>query len=327
MDRMLIVYVAEESADARRSTCRCSTTASSRSTRSARRADARADPRAGPRRTSTATSDDLLEHLGVDDAQEEVLINGITKSCVVGKVRRHVEDGVVQHLRSRDPRALRRLRAPARRRLQQGVAAPRARVPPRRRGAPPPARRLRGSATSPRARRRSASSTSTSRASRACPRQVLKTPAKVAELVEEWSNDAVDLVWKHGGVFDKMVGDCVIALFGPPFYEETPGERLARAIQCAMDIRAMTNEFPKRVGVRGAARGRARVSTGVNLAPLFVGSFGPNSQLHGLLERHEQHGAPPGLRHAQRDPRHGRGDRGAARRAIRSRSASRARCR
>ncbi len=76
---------------------------------------------------------------------------------------------------------------------------------------------------------------------------ILKTPAKVAQLVEEWSRDAVDIVWQHGGVFDKMVGDCVIALFGPPFYEEAPGERLARAIQCAIDVRAMTHKVPERV--------------------------------------------------------------------------------
>ena len=82
-------------------------------------------------------------------------------------------------------------------------------------------------------------------------------------------------MWQHGGVFDKMVGDCVIALFGPPFYDETPGERLARAIQCAIDVRAMTNELPKRARIRALRETGSRVSTGVNLAPLFVGQFGP----------------------------------------------------
>jgi class 3 adenylate cyclase len=111
---------------------------------------------------------------------------------------------------------------------------------------------------------------------------ILKTPAKVAELVEAWSREAVDIVWQHGGVFDKMVGDCVIALFGPPFYEETPGERLARAIQCAIDVRAMTSEIPKRVQFEALRENGLAVSTGVHLAPLFVGSFGPNSNFTGF---------------------------------------------
>ena len=112
--------------------------------------------------------------------------------------------------------------------------------------------------------------------------QVLKTPSAVARLVEDWGAAAVNLVWKHGGVFDKMVGDCVIALFGPPFYEEPEGKRLARAIECAREIREMTDAFHERPGfevLRGSGLG---VSTGVNLAPLFVGSFGPNSNFTGF---------------------------------------------
>lgn len=112
--------------------------------------------------------------------------------------------------------------------------------------------------------------------------QVLRTPAAVAKLVEQWGDEAVNLVWKHGGVFDKMVGDCVIALFGPPFYEETPGARLASAIECAKEIRAMTEAFPEREGFEVLRDGGLSVSTGVNLAPLFVGSFGPNSNFTGF---------------------------------------------
>jgi class 3 adenylate cyclase len=112
--------------------------------------------------------------------------------------------------------------------------------------------------------------------------QVLKTPAKVAALVEDWSREAVDLVWEHGGVFDKMVGDCIIALFGPPFYRETPGERLAAAVRCAVAIRQMTGALPKRAQFAHLAEIGVAVSTGVNLAPLFVGTFGPNANFTGF---------------------------------------------
>ena len=112
--------------------------------------------------------------------------------------------------------------------------------------------------------------------------QVLCTPAAVGQLVEAWSRQAVSLVWKHGGVFDKMVGDCIIALFGPPFYEREPGERLLDAIHCAVGIRDLTRSLPDQPGfehLRGVVLG---VSCGVNLAPLFVGRFGPNDNFTGF---------------------------------------------
>ncbi|MFO0672772.1 MAG: adenylate/guanylate cyclase domain-containing protein [Polyangiaceae bacterium] len=112
--------------------------------------------------------------------------------------------------------------------------------------------------------------------------QTLKTPAAVAELVEVWSRDAVDLVWAHGGVFDKMIGDCILALFGPPFYEEPPGGRLASAIRCAKAIREMTQRLPERPGFDALRGPGVGVSTGINLAPLFVGSFGPNGNFTGF---------------------------------------------
>jgi class 3 adenylate cyclase len=112
--------------------------------------------------------------------------------------------------------------------------------------------------------------------------QVLRSPARVAQLVEVWSRDAVDLVWEHGGVFDKMVGDCIIAHFGPPFYERRPGERLADAVRCAQGIRDMTRRLPDRPGLEILAGSAIGVATGVNLCPLFVGRFGPNDNFTGF---------------------------------------------
>ncbi len=112
--------------------------------------------------------------------------------------------------------------------------------------------------------------------------QVLQSPAKVAELVEVWSRDAVDLVWEHGGLFDKMVGDCIIAHFGPPFYETKPGERLANAIRCAQAIRDMTRRLPERPGLEVLRDSAVGVATGLNLCPLFVGRFGPNDNFTGF---------------------------------------------
>jgi class 3 adenylate cyclase len=112
--------------------------------------------------------------------------------------------------------------------------------------------------------------------------QILQAPSVVAHLVETWSRAAVDIVWRHGGVFDKMVGDCVIALFGPPFYENPPPGRLADAIRCAQDIRDMTRGLAAKKGLEVLKEAEIGVATGVNLCPLFVGRFGPNDNFTGF---------------------------------------------
>jgi class 3 adenylate cyclase len=108
--------------------------------------------------------------------------------------------------------------------------------------------------------------------------QVLKDPALIGRLIHLWSDHVVDRIWEVGGVFDKMVGDCVIALFGPPFYEESPAELCQRALQVAEATRLYTrtlNEselFPQLRGVTPPVG----VAIGLNFCPAYVGHFGPN---------------------------------------------------
>jgi class 3 adenylate cyclase len=75
----------------------------------------------------------------------------------------------------------------------------------------------------------------------------------------------------------------VIAHFGPPFYEQSEGERLLAACKCAQAIREMTIALPERGEFRQLrSSGGLGVSIGVNLAPLFVGSFGPGDNFTGF---------------------------------------------
>jgi adenylate cyclase len=90
----------------------------------------------------------------------------------------------------------------------------------------------------------------------------------------------VELVWKHGGVFDKMVGDCVIAHFGPPFYKETAARRAQAAVETAFAIQDFTRRVEKEPEFSSLAAAAGipglRVAIGVNLCPAAVGLFGPN---------------------------------------------------
>ncbi|MGQ0504981.1 MAG: adenylate/guanylate cyclase domain-containing protein [Myxococcaceae bacterium] len=116
--------------------------------------------------------------------------------------------------------------------------------------------------------------------------QVLEAPSRIGRFVDRWSDGVVELLWKHGGVFDKMVGDCVIGLFGPPFFKSTPLQRVESLVRCAREIqdftRAMSadpevSSIAERVKLPGLG-----VAIGVNLANAFCGLFGPNSSYTGF---------------------------------------------
>ena len=64
--------------------------------------------------------------------------------------------------------------------------------------------------------------------------QVLERPERIGKFVDDWSEEAVRIIHKHNGVFDKMVGDCVIGLFGPPFFKSSMGERTRDAVKAAL---------------------------------------------------------------------------------------------
>jgi class 3 adenylate cyclase len=112
--------------------------------------------------------------------------------------------------------------------------------------------------------------------------QGFDSPKSIGRFVDEWSARVVDSIWECGGVFDKMVGDCVIGLFGPPFFETSRVQRAEAVMRAALDIQQYTAslsardevmELCKRVQMPGLG-----VAIGVNLAHVNCGLFGPNRQ-------------------------------------------------
>lgn len=223
----------------------------------------------------------LMKRLGFEGAREEVMISGIKDSVLVGKVAcapragdfdtndRELFSGFADFIRQRVVDFGREFRTLARSFRTDDVT---------RMLAEPD---YREKYLRPREERVAILFVDISGFTRAC-EKVLEGPRQIGKLVDLWGDAAVAIVWKHRGVFDKMVGDCVIGLFGPPFYDEGSGERVNRALCAAEEIRAMTATLPNREGLEALRDGGLGVSTGVNLAQLFVGSFGPNDNFTGF---------------------------------------------
>jgi class 3 adenylate cyclase len=94
--------------------------------------------------------------------------------------------------------------------------------------------------------------------------QSLQTPEKIAGFVDQWTIKMLEILFEHGGVFDKLVGDCVIALFGPPFFRQEKAAVVAEMCVCARKMLQATKEFCPEVGL----------AIGFNYAPAFVGRLG-----------------------------------------------------
>lgn len=109
--------------------------------------------------------------------------------------------------------------------------------------------------------------------------QVLKSPQAVGRLIDTWASRVVHAIWARRGVFDKMIGDCVIGLFGPPFYEDDPRTSCANALEAAIEIRAITRALTEDPALRpelGQLDEPLDVSIGLNYCPVSVGFFGLN---------------------------------------------------
>ncbi len=110
--------------------------------------------------------------------------------------------------------------------------------------------------------------------------QILDGPEELGEFIDYWSMGVVQILFKYGGTFDKMVGDCVIGLFGPPFDDRSLAQSCDDAINCAMEINEYTATL---TGISAIDKINSSdlipglgVATGVHCGPAMVGAIGPN---------------------------------------------------
>jgi adenylate cyclase len=94
-------------------------------------------------------------------------------------------------------------------------------------------------------------------------------PSVVVPLLNEYLDGMTQIVFRHGGTTEKIVGDAVHAIFGAP--REQP-DHAARGVACAMEMDAFAEAFRERKNAEGLPLGATRI--GVHSGMAIVGNFG-----------------------------------------------------
>ena len=94
-------------------------------------------------------------------------------------------------------------------------------------------------------------------------------PSVVVPLLNEYLDGMTQIVFRHGGTTEKIVGDAVHALFGAP--NEQP-DHAARGVACALEMDEFAEQFRARKNSEGIPLGVTRI--GVHSGSAIVGNFG-----------------------------------------------------
>jgi len=99
-------------------------------------------------------------------------------------------------------------------------------------------------------------------------------PDEIARLLNEYFTEMVDVVFEHGGILDKFIGDSLMALWGAPVTREDDADR---AVQAAV---AMQRAL-ERLNAEWARQGRPTLAAGIgiNSGEAFAGNIGSDRRL------------------------------------------------
>lgn len=94
-------------------------------------------------------------------------------------------------------------------------------------------------------------------------------PMVIVPLLNEYLDQMTQIVFRHGGTTEKIVGDAVHAIFGAP---QDQADHAARGVACAMEIDEFAEAFRKKKNAEGIAVGVTRI--GVHSGNAIIGNFG-----------------------------------------------------
>ena len=98
-------------------------------------------------------------------------------------------------------------------------------------------------------------------------------PEGLVVLVNEFLDEMTNIILANGGMVDKFMGDCIMAVFGAPLDMPNHAEM---AVKSAVEIEAKTLELKQRYKDRGLPD--INVGTGVNTGPAIIGNMGSSTR-------------------------------------------------
>ncbi|HUQ49409.1 MAG TPA: adenylate/guanylate cyclase domain-containing protein [Terriglobales bacterium] len=99
-------------------------------------------------------------------------------------------------------------------------------------------------------------------------------PEQVVEILNEYFTRVTDVIFDHGGMLDKYIGDAVMAVFGAPI---SKGNDALNAVRAACDIQRMVVQLNRDAAVRKWPE--LHVGIGINTGIVTAGNIGSPRRL------------------------------------------------
>jgi adenylate cyclase len=99
------------------------------------------------------------------------------------------------------------------------------------------------------------------------------TPEQLAQLLNDYFTEMVDIIFDYGGTLDKFIGDAILANWGAPISRPDDADR---ALLAAIE---MQKELAKMNETRQAEQPLIQMGVGINFGEAFVGNIGSHRRL------------------------------------------------
>lgn len=99
-------------------------------------------------------------------------------------------------------------------------------------------------------------------------------PDKLSSLINDYLEGMIQIVFKHDGTLDRIVGDAVVVMFSAPLVQ---ADHAQRALACALEMDVFARECSRRQRELGVPFGRTRI--GINTGTVLIGNFGGKTML------------------------------------------------
>jgi adenylate cyclase len=97
-------------------------------------------------------------------------------------------------------------------------------------------------------------------------------PDVIVDLLNDYINGMAKIIFAHEGTVMKVIGDAIQATFGAPVAQV---DHAARAVACALELDAFSEDYRKGWQERGISLGATRI--GLNAGEAIIGDFGGES--------------------------------------------------